>query len=148
MWFIDPVTKERTDRCEMLLHAKDGELPGATCAACMSFVYQCVTWRTDRVKGGRWIFDAGSNCRQHKCAQKRKFSSARRQHPPIIAGIFLSEVPRQVDHIYLTSGNRGELLIKCSGEPGDEFILTTGGGGTGRMWGRREEEGGRDCHAA
>lgn len=32
----------------------------------------------------------------------------------------------RVDHIFLVSGNRAELLIKCEGEPGDRFIVASG----------------------
>lgn len=32
----------------------------------------------------------------------------------------------RVDHIFLVSGNRAELLIKCEGQPGDRFIVASG----------------------
>lgn len=32
----------------------------------------------------------------------------------------------RVDHIFLVSGNRAELLIKCEGEPGDRLKLHRG----------------------
>lgn len=41
-------------------------------------------------------------------------------------GVYLMEIPRQVDHIFLVSGNRAELLIKCEGEPGDRLKLHRG----------------------
>lgn len=41
-------------------------------------------------------------------------------------GVYLMEIPRKVDHIFLVSGNRAELLIKCEGEPGDRFIVASG----------------------
>ncbi|KAI7838549.1 hypothetical protein COHA_007692 [Chlorella ohadii] len=41
-------------------------------------------------------------------------------------GVYLMEIPRQVDHIFLVSGNRAELLVKCEGQPGDRFIVASG----------------------
>ncbi len=34
--------------------------------------------------------------------------------------------PPRVDHIFLVSGNRAELLVKCEGRPGDRFIVASG----------------------
>ncbi len=40
-------------------------------------------------------------------------------------GIYLKTIPRTVDHIYLASGNRAELFVRCS-KPGVEYILASG----------------------
>ncbi len=42
------------------------------------------------------------------------------------AGLYLMEIPRQVDHIFLSNGNRGELLVKCTGTPGQRYVLAAG----------------------
>lgn len=41
-------------------------------------------------------------------------------------GLYLMAIPRKVNHIFLTSGNRAELMVKCTGAIGKKFILTAG----------------------
>ncbi|MEN9380038.1 MAG: hypothetical protein RJB15_1731 [Pseudomonadota bacterium] len=41
-------------------------------------------------------------------------------------GVYLLEAPRIVDHIYLNSASRAELLVKCNGAKGTRYILTAG----------------------
>lgn len=41
-------------------------------------------------------------------------------------GVYLLEAPRIVDHIYLNSASRAELLVKCNGAKGSKYILTAG----------------------
>ena len=41
-------------------------------------------------------------------------------------GLYLMQIPRKVDHVFLTSGNRAELLVKCTGTIGQKFIITSG----------------------
>ncbi|PSC67257.1 HAD-superfamily subfamily IIA hydrolase [Micractinium conductrix] len=36
-------------------------------------------------------------------------------------GVFLMQMPRLVDHIFLAPGNRAELLVKCSGAVGKKY---------------------------
>ncbi|KAI7843970.1 hypothetical protein COHA_002508 [Chlorella ohadii] len=37
--------------------------------------------------------------------------------------VYLMEIPRKVSHAYLAAGNRAEMLVKCKGRPGSEYVL-------------------------
>lgn len=41
-------------------------------------------------------------------------------------GLYLMQIPRKVDHIFLAPGNRAELLVQCAGAIGKRFIITAG----------------------
>lgn len=36
------------------------------------------------------------------------------------------QIPRQVGHIFLATGNRAELLVRCEGKPGDKYVIAAG----------------------
>ncbi|KAI7841496.1 hypothetical protein COHA_004889 [Chlorella ohadii] len=38
-------------------------------------------------------------------------------------GVYLMQIPRKVDHAFLSPGNRAELLVKCSGAAGKKYVL-------------------------
>ena len=42
------------------------------------------------------------------------------------AGVYLMEIPRQVDHMFLSNGNRAELLVKCTAPAGKRYVLAAG----------------------
>ena len=44
------------------------------------------------------------------------------------AGVYLMEIPRQVDHIFLSNGNRAELLVKCTAPAGKRYALAASAG--------------------
>ncbi|KAL4525567.1 hypothetical protein Ndes2437B_g04012 [Nannochloris sp. 'desiccata'] len=41
-------------------------------------------------------------------------------------GIYLLNIPRRTDFIFLSAGNRAEVLVRCSGSPGKEYVLSSG----------------------
>ncbi|GAB4816408.1 hypothetical protein N2152v2_003454 [Parachlorella kessleri] len=41
-------------------------------------------------------------------------------------GVYLMEIPRQVDHIFLSNGNRAELLVRCTAPAGKRYVLAAG----------------------
>ena len=43
-------------------------------------------------------------------------------------GIYMMQIPRTVDTLYLGPGNRVEVLVKCSANVGDAFVLSSGVG--------------------
>lgn len=41
-------------------------------------------------------------------------------------GIYLLNIPRRTGFIFLSAGNRAEVLVRCSGSPGKEYVLSSG----------------------
>ncbi|GAB4816399.1 hypothetical protein N2152v2_003445 [Parachlorella kessleri] len=41
-------------------------------------------------------------------------------------GVYLMEIPREVDHIFLSNGNRAELLVRCTAPAGKRYVLAAG----------------------
>lgn len=53
-------------------------------------------------------------------------TNAREIHLVAKDGIYLLDIPRRTDYIFLTAGNRAEVLVRCNGSPGKEYILSSG----------------------
>ena len=41
-------------------------------------------------------------------------------------GLYLLDIPRRTDFIFLSAGNRAEVLVRCTGPPGKEYVLSSG----------------------
>ena len=100
MQIVNATTKEPSTDCELLLFAHDNvylEQAGAGAG-----------------EGAPWW------AQQQQRPACLPAAEALPRHMPAPA----AQVPRAVPHIFLTSGNRAELLVRCT-KPGD-YILTAG----------------------
>lgn len=116
---LDPATGAAAD-CELLLLAKDGHWlmqasaaagrgPAAGGRAHPHVALPCVTPPLTRpASPGPGLGPIPSGCPLANFAPNAP----------------TQQVPRAVDHMYFAPGNRAELLVRCSGAPGSQYVLT------------------------